>query len=384
MNMPRDWSWAFIGSLVQPLHPAGLSLALVGLGGWFMGMRSLVSNIVTEDYVVYAELGGVERRRILASYVMRNALVPQVTGLAMSLGAIFNGAIITEQVFGYPGVGTLLVSAVYAGDYSLVLGITTVSIVAVSLAVLLIDLSLSAARSPRRARCDGAPSCDLLRYNRQFASGVVLLAVVAGFSCLSFFSPYPPNDSFVVPPDLPPSWAHPFGTTSRGQDLFWLLTLRHPQHAAVRHRRRRPEPHAGARDRPRRRLQGRLVDRALMSINDTFIVIPLFPILVLFYFVMREHMSWGLLALMMALPGLGLRRAADPLGGDEPAHPRIHRDRHLLRHEHAPDPGRGAPALRAADRVLDHHEQHQLVDRPRSDAVGAGLHRHQHADHRRA
>jgi len=140
MNMPHDWSWEFAGSLVTHSILPILSLALVGLGGWFMGMRSLVSNIVTEDYVVYAELGGVERRRILASYVMRNALVPQVTGLAMSLGAIFNGAIITEQVFGYPGVGTLLVSAVYAGDYSLVLGITTVSIVAVSLAVLLIDL----------------------------------------------------------------------------------------------------------------------------------------------------------------------------------------------------------------------------------------------------
>ena len=72
---------------------------------------------------------------------MRNALVPQVTGLAMSLGAIFNGAIITEQVFGYPGIGTLLVASVHAGDYSLVLGITTVSILAVSTAVLLIDLA---------------------------------------------------------------------------------------------------------------------------------------------------------------------------------------------------------------------------------------------------
>lgn len=105
-----------------------------------MGMRSLVSNVVTEDYVVYAELGGVSPRRILGSYVMRNSLVPQVTGLAMSLGAIFTGAIITEQVFGYPGIGTLLVAAVHVGDYSLVLGITTVSILAVSLAVLLIDL----------------------------------------------------------------------------------------------------------------------------------------------------------------------------------------------------------------------------------------------------
>ena len=61
-----------------------------------MGMRALVSNIVTEDYVVYAELGGVPRSRILSSYVMRNAFMPQITGLAMSLGAIFNGAIITE------------------------------------------------------------------------------------------------------------------------------------------------------------------------------------------------------------------------------------------------------------------------------------------------
>jgi peptide/nickel transport system permease protein len=141
MNMTWGWSWPFIGSVASHAVLPVMSLALVGLGGWFMGMRSLVSNVVTEDYVAYAELGGVPRRRILASYVMRNALVPQVTGLAMSLGSIFNGAIITEQVFGYPGVGTLLVSAVHAGDYSLVLGITTVSILAVSFAVLLIDLA---------------------------------------------------------------------------------------------------------------------------------------------------------------------------------------------------------------------------------------------------
>ena len=125
MNLPRGFDLRFIASvLVHSILPA-LSLVLVGTGGWFMGMRSLVSNIVTEDYVTYAELGGVSRRRILSSYVMRNALVPQVTGLAISLGGIFNGAIITEQVFGYPGIGTLLVDAVHAGDYSLVLGVAT-------------------------------------------------------------------------------------------------------------------------------------------------------------------------------------------------------------------------------------------------------------------
>ena len=140
MNMARGFTSEFILSVVQHSILPVLSLMMVGLGGWFMGMRALVSNIVSEDYVQYAELGGVSQRRILTSYVMRNALVPQVTGLAMSLGHVFTGAIITEQVFGYPGIGTLLVSAVHAGDYGLVLGLTTVSIVAVSVAVLLIDL----------------------------------------------------------------------------------------------------------------------------------------------------------------------------------------------------------------------------------------------------
>ena len=141
-TMASDCSDTFAFGLDVVVHSIlpVLSLMAVGIGGWFMGMRSLVSNIVTEDYVVYAELAGVKRGKILRSYVMRNALGPQVTGLALQLGAIFNGAIITEQVFGYPGVGSLLISAVHAGDYSLVLGITTVSIVAVSAAVLLIDL----------------------------------------------------------------------------------------------------------------------------------------------------------------------------------------------------------------------------------------------------
>ena len=140
MNMVRGFNPAFVLSVLQHSILPVLSLVMVGLGGWFMGMRALVSNIVNEDYVVYAELGGVARGRILRSYVMRNALVPQVTGLAMSLGGIFNGAIITEQVFGYPGIGSLLIDAVHAGDYSLVLGLTSVSIVAVSAAVLLLDM----------------------------------------------------------------------------------------------------------------------------------------------------------------------------------------------------------------------------------------------------
>ena len=140
INTASGWNATYVLSVIQHAILPVTSLVLVGIGGWFMGMRSLVSNVVTEDYVTYAELAGVSRGRILRAYVMRNALVPQVTGLAMSLGSIFNGAIITEQVFGYPGIGTLLISAVHAGDYSLVVGVASVSIVTVSLAVLIIDL----------------------------------------------------------------------------------------------------------------------------------------------------------------------------------------------------------------------------------------------------
>ena len=144
---------------------------------------------------------------------------------------------------------------------------------------------------------------DLLRYNREFAVGVALVAIVVVIALLSFLSPYPPEDSYVVPLDLPPQWPYVLGTTSRGQDVFWLLTFAIRNTLAF-----------GVTVALLSRVlslviglvagyAGGIVDRALMSLNDTFIVIPLFPILVLFYFVMRDRMSWALLALMMAALG---------------------------------------------------------------------------------
>jgi peptide/nickel transport system permease protein len=144
---------------------------------------------------------------------------------------------------------------------------------------------------------------DLFRHNREFAAGTVLLGAVIAIAALSFFSPYHPNDTYVAPLDLPPGWPHLLGTTSRGQDLFWLLTF------AIRN-----TLLFGITVAIISRLlslviglvagyAGGLVDRVLMSLNDTFIVLPLFPILVLFYFVMRDRMSWALLALMMGFLG---------------------------------------------------------------------------------
>jgi peptide/nickel transport system permease protein len=144
---------------------------------------------------------------------------------------------------------------------------------------------------------------DLLRYNSEFAAGVVLLGFVILVAAASFFSPYPAADAYVVPPDLPPSWPHILGTTSRGQDVFWQLafairnTLLFGFAVALLSRVLSLVVGLVA------GYAGGMVDRVLMSINDSFIVIPLFPILVLFYFVMRERMSWAWLALAMAALG---------------------------------------------------------------------------------
>ena len=144
---------------------------------------------------------------------------------------------------------------------------------------------------------------DLLRHIRGFAVGVCLLSFVAVFALLSFVSPYSPLDSYVVPPDMPPGWPHVLGTTSRGQDVFWLLTfaIRNTLLFGVL---------VAVISRVLSLLIGLVsgyaggwVDRVLMSVNDTFIVIPLFPILVLFYFVMKDRMSWASLAVVMACLG---------------------------------------------------------------------------------
>ncbi|MBY5635197.1 ABC transporter permease [Rhizobium leguminosarum] len=148
MNANLDLSFALVFDILKHSILPALSLILVGAGSWLIGMRALVSNIITEDYVVFAELGGVPKRKILRSYIALNAMVPQFTGLAMSLGAIFNGTVITEIVFGYPGIGNLLIEAVHAGDYSLVLGLSALSIVGVAAAVFIIDI-LSPLIDPR-------------------------------------------------------------------------------------------------------------------------------------------------------------------------------------------------------------------------------------------
>ena len=140
MFVKPGWNIHYILSILHhSILPAG-SIVLGGFGMWFLGMRALVSNIVTEDYVTYAEMGGVEKKKIVGSYVIRNALLPQLTALAMVLGGVFSGTVITEEVFGYPGLGRLLIQAIDMGDYVLVVAVGSISVVAVATSIFVIDL----------------------------------------------------------------------------------------------------------------------------------------------------------------------------------------------------------------------------------------------------
>ncbi len=134
-----ELSLSFVMTVIRHSILPALSLILIGVGGWFLGMKSLTSNIISEDYVVYAENAGLRQNTILYQYVMRNAMLPQITGLALQLGLIFSGALIMEVVFGYPGMGLLTLQAVLANDYTLIMGITLLSIVGVATSVLILD-----------------------------------------------------------------------------------------------------------------------------------------------------------------------------------------------------------------------------------------------------
>jgi peptide/nickel transport system permease protein len=140
IGMRVPFSWSFVLDILRHAFLPALSMVVLGAAVWLQTMRLIVSNVIREDFVVYAKNGGLKRGTIAFKYVMRNAMLPQVTGLALSMGQIFSGALITEIVFSYPGLGTLLYNAINTGDYNLIMGITALSIIGISTFILLIDL----------------------------------------------------------------------------------------------------------------------------------------------------------------------------------------------------------------------------------------------------
>ena len=140
IGMKPSFSLSFIISIVKHGFLPAVSLILINMGYNFITQKALTSTLVSSDFVTYAESAAISKRTILFKYILRNSLLPHVTNLSLSLGNIFGGALITEYVFSYPGLGQVLYTAIMQGDYNLMMGITIFSVVGIATASLIIDL----------------------------------------------------------------------------------------------------------------------------------------------------------------------------------------------------------------------------------------------------
>ena len=139
-GMKIEFSWSFISDVIRHAFLPALSLIIIGIVTWYQTTRLISINVSRDDYVVYAEIAGLDSTKIAFKYVLRNCMLPQITALSLSLGSIFGGALITEMVFSYPGIGTLLYRGIINSDYNLVVGIIMFSILAIAFGMLVVDL----------------------------------------------------------------------------------------------------------------------------------------------------------------------------------------------------------------------------------------------------
>ncbi|HEY8448074.1 MAG TPA: ABC transporter permease [Thermomicrobiales bacterium] len=139
-NRSPEWSWSFIGDALHHYWLPFFSLVLIFIGGQAVGMRSMAIYELGSDYVGFARSLGVPDNRVVR-YVFRNAMLPQVTGLALSIGVLAGGALITEIVFSYPGIGTVLFSAIRQNDYPVIQGVTLIVLIMVLFSNFLVDVA---------------------------------------------------------------------------------------------------------------------------------------------------------------------------------------------------------------------------------------------------
>jgi peptide/nickel transport system permease protein len=138
-SMVPNWSWSFVASLAFHWFLPFLTVFLVSFGGWAIGMRNLVIYELETDYARYLRALGATQH-LVRKYAYRNAVLPQLSGLAISLGTVIGGNIVTEEVFQYPGLGHLIYIAVTDQDYFLLQGIFLFIILGVLIANFVIDI----------------------------------------------------------------------------------------------------------------------------------------------------------------------------------------------------------------------------------------------------
>lgn len=134
------FTWEFLSDVGAHLVLPALTIVLVSIGGWMLGMRNTMIATNSEDYITMAEAKGLRPGRIMFRYAARNAMLPSVTSFGMGLGFVVGGAMLTEVVFAYPGVGYQLLNAVQGLDYPLMQGLFLTITAAVLLANFLVDI----------------------------------------------------------------------------------------------------------------------------------------------------------------------------------------------------------------------------------------------------
>jgi peptide/nickel transport system permease protein len=135
------WDQYFIPSAIRHSLLPALTILISSVSGWILSMRNMMVTVAAEDYITVAHAKGLSDRRVALSYAARNALLPNVSGFALSLGFIVGGTLLVEIVFSYPGLGFLLFRAVGAKDYPLMQGIFLVITISVLVANLIADVA---------------------------------------------------------------------------------------------------------------------------------------------------------------------------------------------------------------------------------------------------
>ena len=139
-NLDPGWTFDFISSVIQHAFLPALTLVVASLAGWMLTMRNSMITTLSEDYVLMAKAKGLSDRRVMFWYAARNAVLPNITGFAIAIGAIVGGQLLTEMVFSYPGIGYALLQAVNQQDYAMLQSIFLIITLAVLGANFLADM----------------------------------------------------------------------------------------------------------------------------------------------------------------------------------------------------------------------------------------------------
>lgn len=139
-SVSPGFTGGFFSSVLRFGTLPALTIVISSIGGWLLGMRNMMVSTLSDDYVATAEAKGLSPLRVMITYAARNAVLPSITGFAISLGFVVAGSLVTEKVFSYPGIGNALLDAVSNNDYALMQGLFLVITVAVLAANLIVDI----------------------------------------------------------------------------------------------------------------------------------------------------------------------------------------------------------------------------------------------------